>query len=65
MVDRLLARPEALRDFPELGRQVPEAGEQTIRELVEHPYRIIYLVQPSRIDILAVIHSRREIEWPS
>lgn len=65
MVDRLLARTESLRDFPELGRAVPEAGEPTIRELIEHPYRLMYLVQPSRIDVLAVIHGRREIEWPS
>ncbi|MGH7648420.1 MAG: type II toxin-antitoxin system RelE/ParE family toxin [Gemmatimonadaceae bacterium] len=65
MVDRLVARTEALRDLPELGRAVPEADEQTIRELIEQPYRLIYFVQESRIDVLAVIHSRREIEWPS
>lgn len=49
MVDRLLARAEALRDFPELGRAVPEADEPAIRELFEHPYRLMYFVRESRI----------------
>ena len=62
--DRVLHRTEQLALFPESGRLVPEAKQPDIRELFEGSYRIIYLVQPSRIDILAVVHGRQELRWP-
>jgi plasmid stabilization system protein ParE len=63
--DRVLARTDQLVLFPESGRLVPEAEQPDIRELLEGPYRIIYLVQPSRIDILAVVHGRQDLRWPT
>lgn len=65
LVDRILARVEVLADFPELGHAVAEAHDPEIRELIERPYRIIYFAQDSRVDILAVIHGRRHVEWPA
>jgi plasmid stabilization system protein ParE len=35
-----------------------------VRELLEGPYRIIYLVQAARIDVLAVAHGRQDLRWP-
>ena len=58
--DRILSRAEQIARFPESGRHVPGA-QPNVRELIEGEYRIIYLVQPSQIDILAVIHGRREV----
>lgn len=57
MIDRLLRRSEQIAAFPLSGRMVPEYEEQTIRELLERPYRIIYRVKVDQIDILAVVHS--------
>lgn len=28
------------------------------------PYRIIYLAQPTRVDVLAIVHGRQQIDWP-
>jgi len=64
MVDRILRRIELLADFPDLGHIVPEAHDEQIREVIVDPYRIIYLSQRARIDILAVVHGRRLLEWP-
>jgi plasmid stabilization system protein ParE len=43
---------------------VPEGPGDDVREVFEGSYRIMYLVQGTRIDILAVIHARRLIAWP-
>jgi toxin ParE1/3/4 len=50
-----------LATFPELGAIVPETGENSIRELIEHPYRIIYRVSADEVEVLAVIHSARQL----
>lgn len=64
MVDRILKRVAVLADFPDLGHVVADAPDQNVRELIEGPYRIIYLAQPTRVDILAIVHGRQLLEWP-
>ena len=59
LINRLVARADALGDFPDLGRVVPELENQDIRELNESPYRIIYRVLHSEVEILAVFHGAR------
>jgi len=54
-----LARSEALLDFPEMGRIVPELGDPKIRELIIYSYRLIYEISLSRIEILAIIHCKQ------
>lgn len=44
-----------------MGRKVPEADEETIREVLFQKYRIIYRVGASRILILMVIHGGRDL----
>jgi addiction module RelE/StbE family toxin len=57
---RIVARQ--LQSHPLSGRKVPEANNETIRELVFGNYRIIYsLVSSERIDILPVHHSAKPI----
>ena len=63
MVDRLLARAAELQEFPERGRLVPEARDGQTREVFEGPYRVIYLVQERRVDVLAVVHGRQQLGW--
>lgn len=65
MVDRLLTRTEQLSEFPDSGRQVAEVSDEQVRELLEGPYRIVYLVQAARIDVLAVVHGRQDLRWPT
>ena len=63
MVDRLTKRSEQIADFPLSGRNVPEYSANDIRELIEKPYRIIYRMNPDQIDILAVIHGSRLLNF--
>ena len=41
-VNRLIDTAESLDSFPERGREVPEAGNPSIRELLFQNYRVIY-----------------------
>lgn len=63
MVDRLTKRSEQIADFPLSGRTVPEYSANDIREIIEKPYRIIYRVNSNQIDILAVIHGARLLNF--
>jgi toxin ParE1/3/4 len=59
MVDRLTSRAAQLAEHPRSGRVVEGYEREDLRELIEAPYRIIYLVRPDRIDILTVRDTRR------
>lgn len=56
VVDKLTGRSQQIADFPQSGRAVPEFELDQIREVIEHPYRIIYYIKPDQIDVLAVLH---------
>jgi toxin ParE1/3/4 len=61
-IERIFDAATKLEPFPEIGRRVPEAEERTdIRELIFQGYRIIYLIQPEQITIIAVIHGSRDL----
>jgi len=64
MAERILRRVETLAEFPEIGLRASAAEDENVREVVENPYRILYLAQPSRVDILAIVHGRQNITWP-
>lgn len=61
MVDRLTRRSKQIAVFPKSGRKVPEYEQDTVREVIENPYRIIYRIKLDQIDILAVIHTARNL----
>jgi plasmid stabilization system protein ParE len=63
-VQRLLARAEALHDFPNLGRRVPETDRDNIREIVFQGYRIIYQTAPEHALVLTVLHGSRDLSNP-
>jgi toxin ParE1/3/4 len=48
--------------LPHVGRAIPELNEKTVREVSLYSYRIIYQIQPTHIDILAIIHKRRDLK---
>lgn len=51
----------ALRDHPELGRQVPELSLTRYREIGVPPYRIVYQIGDDRIVIIRVWHGKRDM----
>lgn len=61
LVRRVFARTSRLDDFPHLGRAVPEYADESLRELIESPYRIVYQVYEDRLDVVAVVHGARKM----
>ena len=61
MIDRLTKRSIQIAKFPYSGRMVPEYESNEVREVLEWPYRIIYLINPEqlRVEVLAVVHGAR------
>ena len=59
MVDKITNRSVQIAAHPLSGRKVPEYDSDVVRELIEHPYRIIYRIKQDQIDVLAVIHGAR------
>ena len=60
-VAKIIASVEKLRDHPEIGRVVPEAKRDNVRELIFHGYRIVYLLAPEHIFIVTIIHGSRDL----
>jgi toxin ParE1/3/4 len=61
-VDRIIKRVDQLENFPKSGRVVPEFNSETIRELIEGNYRIIYQIRPEYIGIARIHHSARQLK---
>ncbi len=60
--DALVRKTLLLDELPRLGKIVPEFDEEHVRELSLYSYRILYEINTSHIDILAVIHKRRDLQ---
>ena len=60
VVRNIVDKSENLKAFPEIGRVVPEIDDPNVREVFIYSYRLIYEVSPDRVDILAVVHGRRD-----
>ena len=59
VVERIFAAANKLTDFPYSARMVPEWQDQQIRETFVYSYRLIYRVDNSTMDVIAVFHGRR------
>ncbi len=60
VIQEIVAKTETLIELPEVGRIVPEISDQNIRELIVYSYRLIYEISAAGIEILAIIHGRRD-----
>jgi plasmid stabilization system protein ParE len=60
-VEKLFEAAERAAAFPLLGRAVPEAEDETVREILFRSYRLIYRVERERVLMLAVIHGARDL----
>lgn len=58
-IEKFFERVAILEKLPQIGRTVPEFEDETIRELVEGNYRIVYWLQDKNITVLRVHHSAR------
>src|ERR1700757_863952 len=58
-MERVLDRGEQIGNQPRSGRIVPEYQRETIREVFEGDYRIIYRIRSQQVDVLSVRHGAR------
>jgi plasmid stabilization system protein ParE len=61
LAGRIVARTQALDGQPLFGAEVPEYADPDVREVFEHPYRILYRVAGPDVQVIAVIHSARRL----
>ena len=59
MVERIIARAETLDSQSFRGRRVPEYDRDDVREIAEHPYRIIDRIAADTVQVLTIMHERQ------
>ncbi len=59
LVDKLIARGDALGRYPNRGRKLPEIPGTGLRELVVDSFRIVYRRRPNKIEVLTVFEGHR------
>jgi len=60
-VGALIEQGELLSKNPRRGRIVPEISNPNIREVIVRNCRIVYRLQPDRIEILTVFEGHRQL----
>lgn len=61
VAEALFKRTAGLDELPRKGKVVPELNDENLREIPQQAYRIIYAIKSPNVDILAVVHKRRNI----
>jgi toxin ParE1/3/4 len=61
LIRRLVDRVVQLESLPQSGRRVPEYPHDDLRELLSRPYRIIYRKRDENVEVVTVIHYRRQL----
>ena len=60
-VDKLIARGDALAEYPERGRRVPEIPDSGLRELNVDNYRVVCQRTPKDVEVLTVFEGHRPL----
>lgn len=58
-VTKIYDKAQHLKEFPQMGRVVPETATDAIREIFVYHYRIIYEIHEQHVNILTVLHGNR------
>ena len=59
VIQRLVHSAERLREFPNLGRVVPEVARADIRELIVPPFRLVYRTRSDTVEVVTVFRAAR------
>jgi len=62
VVSKILDMARNIKDFPKIGRIVPDVGNENIRERFVYSYRLVYQIRGHQILIVAVIHGKQMFE---
>ena len=61
VINQIIDKTDYLKGYPNMGRVVPELKNTMIRELIIYSYRMIYQVEGKDIEILTLVHSRKNL----
>lgn len=61
VVNDIIDKSEYLELFPNIGRKVEEISNNDLKEIIIYSYRMIYKVVEDGINILAIVHWRRNL----
>lgn len=61
-VEKIILRIDQLETHPKSCRIVPEFNIETIRELIEGNYRIVYKINKEHIGIVRIHHSASQLK---
>jgi len=64
IVNELIDATEALAEYPEMGRIVPEFDSPSLRELICAPYRIVYRLDTECVSVIRIWRSERLLNLP-
>jgi len=62
VVSKILDMARNIKNFPKIGRIVPDVGNENIRERFVYSYRLVYQIRGHQILIVAVIHGKQMFE---
>ena len=65
LIGKIVASIEALADYPNIGRIVPEFDQPFLRELIRPPFRIVYRRDPKHVRVVRVWRSERLLDVPN
>ena len=60
LLERLLKASASLEILAERGRIVPEKPDESIRELLVNPYRLVYQLRHAEVIVVALLHQRQD-----
>ncbi len=58
-IDSIFEAMTKVKEFPKMGRVVPEVEQENIREIFVGNYRIIYQLEEKQISVLTVRHGKQ------
>jgi len=61
-VERLIARAARVGLYPRSGREVPELGDATVREVFLGNYRIVYKLESARVLVLKFVEGHQRLK---
>lgn len=63
VVGRILASTRRLREFPQSGRKIPEASDESVRQVVARNYRVFYRLEKDAVVVIGERHGAVELKF--
>ena len=59
LAERVVIAIGRLELFPRSGRMVPEAGDDSLREVILGDYRLVYRLRAEYVEVVTIYHAAR------